>query len=205
MKAANRARSVCRVEVGDGNKGTGVLIHPDLVLTNYHVMGKTLDAAPDVLLANAANTILRFGAFTAEGPAAAGQEVPLHKDKPIVASSPGYDFALLRTADSIAAAADVMPFSTLGVLPVKTNPLYVLQHPEGGPMKLALNTSGVSWIDPGLVTIQYTTKVARGSSGSPCFDTAWNLVALHHAGAGSKGEGILMKSIFGQIQQYLDA
>ncbi len=161
MKAANRARSVCRVEVGVIDKGTGVLIGRDLVLTNYHVMGQTLDAKPEVLSANASNTVLRFGAFTAEGPAATGQEVRLHKDQPIVASSARHDFALLRTDDSIAAAADVVPFSNLGVTPMKTNPLYVLQHPEGGPMKLALNTSGVTWIDPGLVTIQYTTKVDR--------------------------------------------
>ena len=70
-------------------------------------------------------------------------------------------------------------------------------------MKLALMTSGVSWVDPAQVTVEYTTKVATGSSGSPCFDSDWNLVALHHAGAGAKGQGILMRSIFARINQYL--
>jgi len=70
-------------------------------------------------------------------------------------------------------------------------------------MKLALNTNGVTWVDPKLVKIQYTTKVENGSSGSPCFDENWDLVALHHAGAGSKGEGILLQTIFQQIQEHL--
>jgi V8-like Glu-specific endopeptidase len=71
-------------------------------------------------------------------------------------------------------------------------------------MKLALSASGITWIDPGNGKLQYTTKVASGSSGSPCFDANWNLVALHHAGSRSKGEGILMSSIFEQIRKYLN-
>ena len=34
-----------------------------------------------------------------------------------------------------------------------------------------------------------------GSSGSPCFDKGWNLVALHHAGSGHKGEGMVVAAI----------
>ena len=182
LNATDRARSVCRVEIGGVGRGTGVLIRPDLVLTNYHVMGNgTLDAPAATLAANASDTVLRFGAFTAQGPAAAGQEVRLRADQPVEACSPQYDFALLRTDKSVARAVDVRPFGTPGRVPVKRNPLYVLQHPQGGTMKLALVTSGVSWVDPAQVTVEYTTKVAPGSSGSPCFDSDWNLVALHHA------------------------
>jgi hypothetical protein len=203
LTAAKRARAVCRVEVAAGGMGTGVLIRPDLVLTNFHVMSrKDMTAAPAALEANARNTVLRFAAFTAKGPAAKGQEVRLGQPA-VVASSVKYDFALLRTDGSF--AADVEPFSELGVMPVKTNPLYVIQHPEGGPMKLALSSKGVTWIDPDLVTIEYTTNVAGGSSGSPCFDADWKLVALHHAGQGSKGQGILMQSIFKQIEPHLHA
>jgi V8-like Glu-specific endopeptidase len=205
LTAAKRARAVCRVEVTANSMGTGMLIGPDLVLTNFHVMSKKdMAAAPAVLEANARNTVLRFGAFTAKGPAAAGQEVRLSAQA-VVASSAKYDFALLRTDDSIARAADVEAFSELGVMPVKTNPLYVLQHPGGGAMKLALSSQGVTWIDPGRVTIEYTTNVALGSSGSPCFDADWKLVALHHAGEGAKGQGILMESIFEQVKQHLHA
>ena len=30
--------------------------------------------------------------------------------------------------------------------------------------------------------VRYTTRTEPGSSGSPCFDIDWNLVALHHSG-----------------------
>jgi V8-like Glu-specific endopeptidase len=206
IRAAQRARSVCRVEVGaTGLKGTGVLIAPNLVLTNYHVLGVTLDAPPSKLEENAASTVLRFGAFSATNlNAIDGQRVSLAANKPVVASNPQYDFALLRTDDdAIAKAADVGPFAQIGKMPALKDALYLLQHPQGGPMKLALNTNGVTWIDPGHITLQYTAKVAGGSSGSPCFDAQWNLVALHHAGSSSKGEGILMSSIFERIKEFL--
>jgi V8-like Glu-specific endopeptidase len=205
MTAAQRARSVCRVEVSTtGAMGTGVLIARNLVLTNYHVLALSLTRPPEVLAQNAPSTILRFGVFTAEAAnPAGGQSVSLAAKDPIVAHAAEMDFVLLRTDDSIDAATQVTPFGTLGVTPNKQDTLYVLQHPEGGPMKLALATNGVTWIDPGKITLQYTTKVARGSSGSPCFDSKWNLVALHHAGSKSKGEGILMSTIFERIQAYL--
>jgi endonuclease G, mitochondrial len=205
IQAAQRARSVCRVEVGAGLKGTGVLIAPNLVLTNYHVLGGSLEAPASILEQNAASTVLRFGAFSASGiKVADGQQVRLATSNPVVASNPQYDFALLRTDDdAIAKAADVGPFAQIGKMPALKDALYVLQHPQGGPMKLALNTNGVTWIDPGHITLQYTAKVAGGSSGSPCFDAQWNLVALHHAGSTSKGEGILMSSIFERIKEFL--
>ena len=30
--------------------------------------------------------------------------------------------------------------------------------------------------------VRYSTNTESGSSGSPCFDQNWNLVALHHGG-----------------------
>jgi len=204
MTAAARARSICRVEVGAINMmGTGILIAPDLVLTNYHVMGASLAADPAALKTNSASTVLRFGAFAETLDADVGQEVRLHAEDAIVASCPRRDFALLRTGGSIADAENVAPFWELGADPAKRDPLYVLQHPEGGPMSLALSSKGVTWIDPEQINIQYTTRTASGSSGSPCFNAKWQLVALHHAGAGSKGEGILMRSIFTQIAGFL--
>lgn len=95
-------------------------------------------------------------------------------------ADPQFDFALLRTSNDIIGAKDVRSFSELGPVPARKDALNVLQHPEGGPMKLALSSNGVTWVNAVTGIIQYLTSADLGSSGSPCFD-AWKLVALHHA------------------------
>jgi V8-like Glu-specific endopeptidase len=207
--ALDRARSVCRVEVSStGEVGTGVLISGDLVLTNYHV----LTTRPDDLLTNAKSTILRFGAFRAQEPGstvADGQVVKLDASEPVVEASPvsEYDFVLLRTDGS--KAQDIIPAPFVSLLPVPDSAIHILQHPQAGPMMLALSKNGVTNVNAGSGKIQYVTRSAGGSSGSPCFNEQWNLVALHHAEVpkpfGSVREGILMKSILGRIQRHLSA
>ena len=62
-------------------------------------------------------------------------------------------------------------------------------------MKVALSCNGVVDVDANSGKIQYVNKTAGGSSGSPCFNEDWELVALHHAersrSFGSIREGIL--------------
>ena len=58
--------------------------------------------------------------------------------------------------------------------------LFIAQHPYGAPMKLALDTRAIVKTLPGRV--HYRTNTEPGSSGSPCFDQNWQLVALHHLG-----------------------
>lgn len=60
--------------------------------------------------------------------------------------------------------------------------LFILQHPNGEPLKLAIETQSVIGLNNSKTRVKYRTNTTRGSSGSPCFDGNWNLVALHHAG-----------------------
>jgi hypothetical protein len=61
-------------------------------------------------------------------------------------------------------------------------PLLIAQHPDGSPLKLALDTQGVLGFNGNATRIRYATNTDRGSSGSPCFNMDWTLVALHHMG-----------------------
>jgi hypothetical protein len=61
-------------------------------------------------------------------------------------------------------------------------PLLILQHPNIGMLKLAWNPQGVMAINASGTRIRHSTATEPGSSGSPCFDAAFNVVALHHAG-----------------------
>ena len=82
--------------------------------------------------------------------------------------------------------------------------LYIVQHPLGQPLKLALDTQAVLAVNPGGTRVRYRTNTDHGSSGSPCFDKDWNLVALHHSGSTrvtpTWNEGIPFPKILGLLE-----
>lgn len=209
MRAIERSRSVCRIERPERTGiGTGFLVGPDLVLTNYHVLAEEADEDPK---AAGAVLTLRFGSVTApEGSEVDGQVFRLHADHPVVGTSPvrELDYALLRVEPDIVATAGLGPLprpanNVLG----KGTALNILQHPLGGPMQLGASSNGVTGVYDDVHRIQYVTLTAGGSSGSPCFDDEWNLVALHHAersrSFGTIREGILIEAIYEQIAEHL--
>jgi endonuclease G len=207
IRAINKATSVCRVEVQTtGAQGTGFLIDSNLVLTNYHVLGRT----DEEVAGNAHHTILQFGVFTSDsGEESKGQQVKLSADKPVVAlsSDKAHDFALLQISDKIHDLKDIAPVTITMSHPASHSGLNILQHPKGGAMKLAVSCNGVTGVYEDTGYVQYVSRTSLGSSGSPCFNDDWNVVAIHHAVrsrfAGAIGEGILMSTIYKEIKKYL--
>jgi hypothetical protein len=207
-RAIERAASVCRVELaGVNRRGTGFLVGDDLVLTNYHVL--RWDAGESIEQ-NAGATLLRFGAFTsAQATESEGRTFALAGDTPIVASSPTdeLDFALLRVEDAILSAGDLRPCAFSLTRPQQGTSLNILQHPGGAAMKLALSGNGVTAVYPDSGLIRYATRSASGSSGAPCFDDDWKVVALHRAERatvfGRIREGILFGAIHDRIKGHL--
>ena len=59
-------------------------------------------------------------------------------------------------------------------------PIVIVQHPNGQPLKLAIDSEGVIEVTEN--RLRYRTNTEPGSSGSPVFDGRLQLVALHHAG-----------------------
>lgn len=202
-QAMDRSASVCRVEVGI-IKGTGFLIAPTLVLTNYHVLQAKED---DDIEVNARKAVLRFGYFaTPEGDASKGR---MFKVNQIVERSgvQALDFVLLEIEANIQAEESIQPVPfELKPPPIKSA-LNILHHPGGDVMKLSTSSNGVTGVYEDRNLIQYVTRAVDGSSGSPCFNDDWKVVALHHSQRtcswGSVREGILIRSIHEQIQRYL--
>jgi hypothetical protein len=60
--------------------------------------------------------------------------------------------------------------------------LFIIQHPRGAPMKLALDLDASMEVNANGTRVLYRTRTEAGSSGSPCFNQFWDVVALHHAG-----------------------
>ena len=62
------------------------------------------------------------------------------------------------------------------------DPLYILQHPKGDPLQWAFDTSAIIGERDNGLRVRYRTNTLDGSSGSPCFNANFELVALHHMG-----------------------
>ncbi|BAY12972.1 trypsin-like serine peptidase [Calothrix sp. NIES-2098] len=214
MRGIQQAVSVCRIETLTGKAlGTGFLIkkkEKNLLLTNYHVLPRE-SPSPESINEDAKKILLRFGYFTAKtGKATDGQTFRLDQEKPIFNYSPTekLDYALLQVEEKISKASEIKAAECdFESSPSKGMGLTILQHPEGESMKLAVSWDGITSIHQQSGLVQYATKTAGGSSGSPCFNEDWKVVALHHAersrSFGSIREGILLSSIYQEIKSLL--
>jgi hypothetical protein len=192
--------------------GTGFLIAADLVMTNWHVVQcisaiEDNDLSYQGPRAKAADAVCRFDyKVLSNGTINSGSTVALAKEWR-VALSPNnpngqepqtdqLDCAVIRLSKSLGnfvigdkpeAHGDRRGWITLPSPGVASDlkvhsPLFIIQHPQGDPIKLALSTDAVQSVNANRSRVRYSTNTESGSSGSPCFDQNWNLVALHHAG-----------------------
>lgn len=221
--------TICRVEVKT-NKGmiygTGFLLGSDAVMTNYHVveaviLGEKGGSTGTGLSAQPSDVVLRFDyKRLADGTTLnPGTEYRLPAQNWLIDSSPieQLDYALLRVSDAPGdsqmgtqkGSSDAPP---RGFLIPATNyaiqphtPLFIVQHPQGDPLQLALDTDAIISVDPTGTRVRYRTNTLPGSSGSPCFNSNWELVVLHHAGDPNFNptfnEGIPFTAIMAQLQQ----
>lgn len=195
--------TVCRVEIPRYQGiGTGFLVGPSTLLTNHHVM-KDVIAFPSLR----EHAVLRFDfKTTADGiTAREGQEFRLADDWLIDSSPPeDLDFALVRVRGEpgkqpVGGQQGAPERGWL--LPVGHTfqigeSIQILQHPKTTPLKIA--SGSVTVVKAERNRIVYSANTEDGSSGSPCFDSNWDLVALHHYGDKVEGnEGIIFAAIAG--------
>lgn len=198
---------VCRVEIPAGTAaGTGFLVAPGLVLTAYHVVRELHEKGGDphgALLrfdyrgpAVGPGTEFRLAddwlaAFRPPGLAdlavGAGSVV-------LVPAADELDFAVLRVRDSpgerpagLASAMQGAPArGWIRAAQVAVDgfaaghALFILQHPLGMPLKLAVGRS--DGLNANGTRLRYRVSTDFGSSGSPCLNANLELVGMHHAG-----------------------
>jgi hypothetical protein len=191
---------ICRVETPQ-MLGTGCLVGPDLVLTNFHVI-EAAETSNTI-----AQTVCRFDYHEdANGAAAAGRARPgptvcrLASKQPLAESrysesdtsgqgepkADELDYAVLQLADRIgqrSAGGD----DQRGWFSLQTErPLLALhdfavvpQHPEGRSLEVAwgtvLNFSSLG------TRVRYDTSTSAGSSGAPCLTVDLEIFGLHQA------------------------
>lgn len=198
---------MCRVDIDGKGAGTGFLVGPDVVLTNYHVVNKVINGsiAPtrvsclfdfkygeDQVLSEGN----RFSLVEGERWTLGFSPFSKHDTEPDPKSGePGaneLDFALLRLAQPVGklTAGGYQNGQERNWITVSRNPvdfstlkgIAILQHPNRDPLKLALGMAEQIKLNAAGNRIRYSVPTLPGSSGSPVFDTDWELVALHHSG-----------------------
>ena len=199
-----RMRAVCRVDYADLSPpavGTGFLVGPDLVLSNWHVVRRAIDS-PSTGKELRFRFDLRTGGDAAEGIGrmvraaesgtvvlrsrpAGGVELPGGSGEP---SMQQLDYALVRLAERVgddlvsgsasSARRGHMTLRRTMSQPAANASLMVLQHPMRGPLQFAMgmvlgpNETGSR--------LRHSAATQRGSSGSPVLDPELGLVGLHN-------------------------
>jgi hypothetical protein len=210
---------VCRIEYPETvAQGTGFLISPNVVMTNYHVIenihkGKT--PSSEVVLRfdyKVMNDGVSVGAGTKYGLAADRDWLFDHSpyspfDEQIEPSGEPsddeLDYALLCVKgepgnDPIGGATSDSKFKPRGwvELPMthhdflQNRALYIVEHPDGMPLQVAIDSNAILSVNRNGTRVRYTTTTQPGSSGSPCFNDNWDWIALHHSGDPKYSKGL---------------
>lgn len=203
---ARLSGQVCLMEEGARAMATGFLVGPDLVLTAFHVAEAFMKLADNPAGSGTPPFVCRFDYVRESDGTHQGIVVPaapdwlVHSapysaaDTQLDAQLPAADelnYALLRLASPVGDEAGRSGSERRGWVDVgrRTEPakrgetVFILQHPLGEPMRvsagriLELNGNGTR--------VRYDVNTLAGSSGGPCIDAAFNLIAMHHAGVKS--------------------
>lgn len=164
------ARSVARLDLrfgGEKAHGTGFLIQPDLVLTNHH------NVSHEKYGETTAVTI----EFDYESDFS---ETPLVLQGRVnsIMKNHEHDWAVIQLEHTV----DRQPIALGTNYHIGENDaVIIIQHPLGAFKKFALDPMSIQYADGKVV--QYLADTQNGSSGSPVFNIAMHLIALHHAEA----------------------
>jgi endonuclease G len=173
-------KTVARLVFPDGDTmralGTAFLVAPDVLVTNNHVIETG---------AFAAKCEAQFGfELDDSGKLLDGSRFRLRPDRFFATSEElDYTFIGVEPRSDSGAVTEAFGWNRLLAYPGKIligQPISIIQHPSGGPKKFVERSNELR--DLLAVHAHYTTDTQPGSSGSPVFNSRWEVVALHHMG-----------------------
>lgn len=186
------ARAVGRIRISDSpstevGDATGFLVAPGLLMTNFHVL-KTADIA-------AAASVVFDDEDSINGDPMETKSFRLRPDVLFV-NEETLDYAIVAVSPRTGTGISLSQFGYLRLFeergkldPTQRQAANIIQHPGGGPKKIALRDNYVLEVVPDVVdkrkteiSLFYGTDTLKGSSGSPVCSDQWYVVALHRGG-----------------------
>jgi endonuclease G, mitochondrial len=175
--------------------GTGWLVAPDMVLTNFHVIcaresGEAEPSDTDLTLQVQHTKAL----FDYDEDGATGIEIPVLALVARGTRGGEQDYAILRI-DPTSVPAGRNP---LGVrcqppsVPKSGFPVNIIQHPAGLPKRIALRANLLKTATT--QRLEYFGDTLGGSSGSPLCNDRWEVIGIHRASGPCSG--VLVKGRF---------
>lgn len=164
--------------------GTGWLVAPDLLITNYHVVearDRNFEPAASKRDREAqARAIKVWFDYHSEGDPS---RLECNRGVELVDEDETLDYAILRLhpADT-AKVADRRPLPVTRPPKVfSTNePLNIVQYEGAKPLLYAIRSNFYMGSGAQGTLVHYLTATDEGASGSPVLDDTWQVVALHH-------------------------
>jgi hypothetical protein len=195
-----RSRSVCRLTstfAGKSTHGTAFLVGPDLLLTNHHVLHDWDDGE------RRAKAVEAWFDYELDEVGVTRQMSVVACDVATVVGDAGADWAVVRLASTAPATASVLDLGPVEA-PRPDDYVFIIQHPDGGPKMIGLSHNLVRHVDDDV--LQYWTDTKAGSSGSPVFNSRWEVVGLHHRWVEApEGEGVSYRNQGRRIERVLEA
>jgi V8-like Glu-specific endopeptidase len=180
------SRSVAKVEKRKGaytEVGTGFLFKIETVeelffMTNFHVINDKEDIKKTRIIFDYEEDI--------NGNTKASKSFNINELGPWYTSPIGQcDVTIFQLIET----NEIKQFGFIPLKKIEVNKnefVNIIQHPGGQLKQIALYHNIVTNTDNRIV--QYLTDTMKGSSGSPVFNSNWEVVALHHSGGNSKVE-----------------
>jgi endonuclease G len=173
-------RKVARIVIIADNKkqgyGTGFMVAPGLMITNWHVF-KTVEMAAE-------SELHFFYEYDVQG--RPSTPVVFKFDTARFYNNQAYDYCVIgvQSTDinnrvSLESIGYLYLDKTTGKIgDIGMEKLNIIHHPQGDYKQISIRENTFDGIDE--YKIFYKTDTAPGSSGSPVFNDQWQVVGLHH-------------------------
>lgn len=197
-KGLIKAESVARVCIPQGNRnelGSGFLYKNNWFVTNHHVIKNRESAEKGKVQFNFEESD--------NGSAVEVSEYTIDVNENQFFTDQDRDCTIVKLNGN---PCEKFKCLTLEPVEVKKNDFVnIIQHPGGRSKQIALYRNTVMYADNKVV--QYLTDTEPGSSGSPVFNSDWQVVALHNSGGTLLEPGTRLRFLRNQginINQVID-